>query len=137
MDESSTPQNRRARRSPVFLTATIEVAGIPEPVKLRNLSEEGVLIEGDRLPPEGTRTCFQRKDLLVESRIIWVQGRYAGVAFDHPLKPEDVLRHVAKPRPTAKLDHRRPGLACRPLSTNERKMIEQWLSISQVPRPGE
>jgi len=137
MDESSTPHNRRSRRSPVFLAATIEVAGRPEPVKLRNLSEEGVLIEGDRLPLEGSTTCFERKDLRVKSRIVWVQGRYAGVAFDHPLKTEDVLRHVPKPRPTAKLDHRRPGLACRPLTATERKMIETWLSASGVPRLGE
>lgn len=137
MDESSIPHNRRSRRSPVFLTATIEVAGRPEPVKLRNLSEEGVLIEGDRLPPEGSTTCFQRKDLTVASRIVWVQGRYAGVAFDHPLKPEDVLRHVPKPRPAARQDFRRPGLASRALTPDERKMIEIWMATSQVSRPGE
>jgi PilZ domain-containing protein len=137
MDESSITHNRRSRRSPVFLTATIEVAGVPEPVKLRNLSEEGALIEGDRLPLEGSMSCFERKDLRVKSRIIWVEGRYAGVAFDHPLKSEDVLRHVPKPRPLAKLDHRRPGFACRPLTSNERKMIEIWLSTSCVSRPGD
>lgn len=137
MDESSIKHNRRSRRSPVFLAATIEVAGVPEPVKLRNLSEEGALIEGDRLPAEGSRSCFERKDLRVNSRIIWVQGRYAGVAFDHPLKPEDVLRHVPKPRPTVKPEFRRPGLACRPLTPDERKMIEIWLATSRVSRPGE
>jgi hypothetical protein len=137
MDESNTPHNRRSRRSPVFLAATIEVAGVPEPVKLRNLSEEGALIEGERLPLEGSTCWFERKDLRVKSRMIWVQGRYAGVAFDHPLKSEDVLRNVPKPRPMAKLDFRRPGLACRPLTRDERKMIETWLSTSRVPRPGE
>lgn len=137
MDESSTPHNRRSRRSPVFLAATIDVAGVPEPVKLRNLSEEGALIEGDRLPAEGATSCFERKDLRVNSRIVWVEGRYAGVAFDHPLKPEDVLRHVPKPRPTAKVDFRRPGLACRPLTSEERRMIEIWMRTSRVPRPGE
>jgi hypothetical protein len=137
MDESSIQHNRRSRRSPVFLAATIEVAGVPEPVKLRNLSEEGALIEGDRLPPEGSTSCFERKDLRVTSRIVWVQGRYAGVAFDHPLKPEEVLRNVPKPRPTAKLDFRRPGLVSRPLTPEERKMIEIWMSTSRVSRPGE
>jgi hypothetical protein len=137
MDESSTPHNRRSRRSPVFLAATIEVAGVPEPVKLRNLSEEGALVEGDRLPAEESTSCFVRKDLRVNCRIIWVQGRYAGVAFDHLLKPEDVLRHVPKPRPPIQIDHRRPGLACRPLTSGERKMIEVWLATSRVARPGE
>jgi hypothetical protein len=137
MDESNTPHNRRSRRSPVFLAATIEVAGVPEPVKLRNLSEEGALIEGERLPLEGSTCWFERKDLRVKSSVIWVHGRYAGVAFDHLLKPEDVLRHVPKPRPPLQIDHRRPGLACRPLTSTERKMIEVWLATSRVARPGE
>lgn len=129
--------NRRSRRSPVFLTATIEVGGVPEPVKLRNLSEEGALIEGERLPPQGSVSCFERKDLRVNSRIVWVRGRFAGVTFDQKLKPEDVLRHVPKPRPTAKSDFRRPAVASRPLTPDERKMIEIWLSTSHVERPGD
>ena len=137
MDESSMTHNRRSRRSPVFLAATIEVAGASEPVKLRNLSEAGALIEGDRLPLEGSTTWFERKDLRVKSRIVWVQGRYAGVAFTQALKPEDVLRNVPKPRPALKHDFRRPGLACRPLTAHERKMLETWLTAAPIARPGE
>ena len=47
MDESSMMQNRRSRRSPVLLAATVDVGGKPVAVKLRNLSEEGALIEGE------------------------------------------------------------------------------------------
>jgi hypothetical protein len=121
----------------VFLAATIEVAGVPEPVKLRNLSEEGALIEGDRLPLEGSTTWFERKDLRVKSRIVWVQGRFAGVAFNQALKAEDVLRNVPRPRPAVKQDFRRPGLACRPLTPHERKMLEVWLTGAPLPRPGD
>src|SRR3954470_8741349 len=98
MDQSNSSQNRRSRRSPVFLAASIEVAGSPQPVKLRNLSEEGALIEGERLPLEGTTTFFQRNELRLKSQVIWVEGRYAGVAFARQLKPEEVLRHVPQPR---------------------------------------
>ena len=45
-------KNRRSRRSPVLLAASIEVGGTSLKVKLRNLSEEGALIEGERLPEE-------------------------------------------------------------------------------------
>jgi hypothetical protein len=137
MDESSITHNRRSRRSPVFLAATVDVAGVPEQVKLRNLSEEGALIEGDCLPVEGSTTFFERKDLRVAGRIAWVQGRYAGIAFNQPLKPEDVLRNVPKPRPAVKSDYRRPGLACRPLSLHERKMLEVWLATAPVTYPDE
>jgi len=137
MDQSSLSQNRRSRRAPVLLAASIEVAGNAEPVKLRNLSEEGALIEGERLPLEGTTTFFQRNDLRLKSRVIWVEGRYAGVAFARPLKPEEVLRNVPQPRRRVDTDFRRPGLACRPLTPDERKMVEKWMVSSPTGVLGE
>jgi len=130
MDESSMSQNRRSRRSPVFLAATIEVAGTPQAVKLRNLSEEGALVQGERLPLEGTTTFFQRNDLRVKSRVVWVHGEFAGVAFARPLKSEEVLRNVPQPRARINADFRRPGLACRPLTADERQMVEKWMVAS-------
>jgi hypothetical protein len=137
MDESSMMKNRRSRRSPVLLAATVEVVGEPVSVKLRNLSEEGALIEGDRLPLEGSSTWFERNDLRLKSRVVWVQGRYAGVAFDQPLNRDDVLRNVPKPKPKAQLDFRRPGLACRPLSAYEKRMLASWMSGSPAGTPGQ
>jgi len=137
MDQSTISQNRRSRRSPVLLAASIEIAGVEEPVKLRNLSEEGALIEGERLPLEGTTTFFQRNDLRLKSRVIWVEGRYAGVAFARTLKPEEVLRNVPQPRQRIERDFRRPGLACRPLTADERKMVEKWMVSSPTGALGE
>lgn len=137
MDESSMSQNRRSRRSPVFLAASVEVAGVPQPVKLRNLSEEGALIEGERLPLEGTTTFFQRNELRLKSRVVWVHGSYAGVAFARPLKSEEVLRNVPQPRQKIDPDFRRPGLACRPLTDQERKMVEKWMVSSPTGALGE
>ena len=130
-------QNRRSRRSPVLLAASVEVDGVVMPVKLRNLSEEGALIEGESLPSEGTITFFERNDLRLKSRVVWVEGRYAGVAFARALKSEEVLRNVPKPRLRIDPDFRRPGLACRPLTADERKMVERWMTASPVARPGE
>ena len=130
MDQSNVSQNRRSRRSPVLLAASVEVAGAPQAVKLRNLSEDGALIEGERLPLEGTTTFFQRNDLRLKSRVVWVQGRFAGVAFARPLKAEEVLRNVPRPRQQIQADFRRPGLACRPLTPEERRMVEKWMVAS-------
>lgn len=137
MGESGTMKNRRSRRSPVLLTATVDVAGVPERVKLRNLSEQGALIEGDRLPLEGTTTMFERNELQLKSRVVWVEGRYAGVAFDRALKPEEVLCNVPTPKPRVPLDFKRPGLACRPLSEYERRMLERWMTASPMGSLGE
>lgn len=130
-------KNRKSRRSPVLLAATVEVLGRPVPVKLRNLSEEGALVEGERLPLEGSTTFFERNDLRLKGRVAWVQGRYAGVAFDQPLKADQVLRNVPAPKPRPQVDFKRPGLACRPLSEYERRMVEQWLTTPGFDPPGQ
>lgn len=126
MDESSMTQNRRSRRSPVLLSARLEVDGVEVPVVLRNLSAEGALVEGSQLPREGVATQFKRNELTVKGRIAWVEGRFAGVAFDRHLKPEELLQHVPKPRQRIEPKFRRPGLACQPLTEADRKMIQMW-----------
>jgi PilZ domain len=137
MDESIMKHHRRTRRAPVLLTATIEVAGVPKPVKLRNLSEEGALIQGDHLPIEGSTTFFERNELRVKGRVVWVLGEYAGVAFVRPLQPDEVLRNVPQPRRPIQPEFRRPGLACRPLTSDERRMIERWMTATSVSPLGE
>ena len=139
MDESGITQNRRSRRSPVLLTATIFVGGVPVNVRLRNLSEEGALIESDRLPAEGSETIFERNDLRLKSRVVWVHGKYAGVAFDVPLKREEALRHIPQPKQKVRndADFRRPGFTCRPLSAYEKRNLEAWLATAPMGRPGE
>src|SRR3982750_464837 len=96
MDESSIGQNRRSRRSPVLLTATIELGGAMHEVKLRNLSSDGALVQGADGLPEYANVTFCRKDLRVRARIAWVQGSHAGIAFETPLAPAEVLRHVPR-----------------------------------------
>jgi len=128
MDESSIMQNRRSNRSPVLLSAKIEVNGAEVAVLLRNLSPQGALIEGRELPAEGATTNFRRNELTVEGRIVWVEGRYAGIAFDRPLEPEELLQHVPKPRQRIEPQFRRPGLACEPLTEADRKMVQMWMS---------
>jgi len=137
MDESGIKHNRRSRRSPVLLTASLDVGDAREPVRLRNLSAEGALVEGERLPPEGALTVFRRKELYVPARVAWVEGRFAGVAFATPLEKEQLLRHVPPPRPRVAPIFRRPGLACRPLTDEERRTIEVWMTQLPVVRPGD
>ena len=127
----------RSHRSPMLLTANLEIDGVSHRVKLRNLSEKGALVEGEYLPPEGSETYFERKDLRLKSRVVWVEGQYAGVAFATNLKPEDVLRNIPPPRPETKLDFRRPGLACRPLTSYERRMLDRWMTAAPMGALGE
>ena len=126
MDESIMNQNRRSRRSNVLLAASIEASGASLAVKLRNLSAEGALIEGDDLPVEGSEVLFRRNDLSVKSCVAWVHGKHAGVAFRRSIAQEDVLRNIPKPKLRAPVDYKRPGLAVRPLSPEEQRLVESW-----------
>ena len=126
MDESSMNQNRRSHRSNVLLAASIEASGASLPVKLRNLSTEGALVEGDDLPVEGSEVLFKRNELSVNSRVAWVHGTHAGVAFARPIAQEDVLRNIPKPRHRIPVDYRRPALASQAMTAEERRLAESW-----------
>ena len=127
MDESRITQNRRASRSHVLMAASIEADGIAVPVKLRNLSPEGALVEAAKLPAVGCPVIFRKKELNLAGRIAWVTGARAGIAFDTLLDPESVMRHVPRTRPQAKLDFRRPRLSASELSPGERKIAQDWI----------
>lgn len=128
MDESGPTQNRRSRRSNVLLKATLEVPGDSLPVVLRNLSQEGALVQGESLPEAGTRVLFHRQGLSVPSRIAWSHCGHAGLEFEFPLFPGEMLRHIpssAARGPSVPVK-RRPGLAAQPLTQAERLLIERW-----------
>jgi len=128
MDESGPSQNRRSRRSNVLLKATLEIPGDSLPVVLRNLSQEGALVQGEGLPEEGTRVLFHRQGLSVPSRIAWSHCGHAGLEFEFPLFPGEMLRHIPSPasRGPSLPVKKRPGLAPQPLTEAERMLIERW-----------
>jgi hypothetical protein len=126
MDQSNNPQNRKTRRSNVLMSASLELSGTSLPVKLRNLSAEGALVEGDKLPVEGASIQFRKGDLSVAGNVAWVNGRQAGVAFAQNLKPDQLLRHIPAPRPRVTPEFKRPGLKGT-LTAEEKKFGEKWV----------
>jgi hypothetical protein len=137
MDQSTEAQNRKSRRSQVLLSATLEHNGAAHAVKLRNLSEEGALVESDKLPIEGTTVQFIRKDLNAAGRVVWVNGRYAGIAFSAKLDPAEVLRHIPAPRPKLQPRYWRPGITTTQLNNEQRRLAESWMWSPSTSRPGE
>ncbi len=96
-------------------------------VTLRNLSPDGALVEGSKLPAVDSPVIFRRNELALVGRVAWVTAGRAGIAFDDRLEPKTVLRHVPKTKPQAKLDFRRPRLRAGELSPGERKIGEDWI----------
>lgn len=116
------------------MAATVEHDGARVSAKLRNLSNEGALVEASDLPPLGAQVKFRKGELAVPGEIAWRSGNRAGIAFDRQLDPEAVLRHVPKPSPRQTVEHRRPRLRGQELTPGERKVAEDW--IFGTPLPG-
>lgn len=138
MNDITACQNRKSRRSQVLLTATLEHGGSKQTVKLRNLSSEGALVESGRLPIEGTTVVFCRNDLCTRGRVVWVNGSFAGIAFEAKLDPSVVLRNIPAPRPKIQPRYWRPGLNASNMTADQRKLAESWVwSPSAMSRLGE
>ena len=127
MDQSNSPQNRKARRSHVLMSASLELSGTSLPVKLRNLSADGALVEADTLPVEGASILFRKGDLTVQGHDAWAKTRHAGISFARKLDPDQVLRHLPAPRPRVTSNYRRPGLKSTSLTDEELRFGENWL----------
>lgn len=72
---------RSAPRSSIFLAAVL-YQPTPLPVRIRNMSVSGALIEGTQLPAAGCVVRLSRGSLSVRGRIAWVGGGKCGVQFD-------------------------------------------------------
>ena len=125
-------QNRRSRRSNVLMAATLETATGSATVTLRNLSADGALVEGDRIPAEGSLLVFRKKDLAVGGKVAWISERRAGIAFDSKLEPETVLRHIPAPKHRMEPSFKRPGFTER-LSDAERRWCETFIWDRPLP----
>jgi hypothetical protein len=131
MDATEVAQNRSSRREHVILTATLDLAGTSLPVVLRNLSREGALVTGNDLPEAGDCVLFHRQGLSAPAKIAWSHCGLAGIQFDIPLYPKELLRHIPprENRPELQIK-RRPGLRPQPLTPAERAMVERWAAQS-------
>ena len=126
-------KKRRSRRDNVLLTASLDLPDRSQPVKLRNLSEEGALVEGAGMVEQDCDLLFRRNDLEVPARVVWVRGRFVGIAFDRRLDRKAVLRHMPASAPRSDPPSRlfkRPGLTTHQMSPEEKKWIDHWVRTS-------
>jgi hypothetical protein len=77
-------EDRIAPRTNLLLAATAEVGGRSLPVRIRNLSETGAMVEGAGLPEAGMPLVLMRGDLQVAATVAWAAGSRRGVRFGGP-----------------------------------------------------
>ncbi|HYJ81518.1 MAG TPA: PilZ domain-containing protein [Allosphingosinicella sp.] len=90
-------EDRAAPRTNLLLAATAEVDGRSLPVRIRNLSETGAMVEGAGLPEAGTALVLLRGDLQVAATVAWAAGGRRGVRFAGPTPVNEWTG--GKPRP--------------------------------------
>ena len=78
---AATPIDRRAERVHLFLVATLYSGKASNPVRVRNLSATGALVEGASLPEAGATIMLRRGTLEAPGTTIWSGSGKAGLAF--------------------------------------------------------
>jgi hypothetical protein len=73
--------HRSQGRSNVFLAASLMLGSVPLPVRVRNLSASGALLDGNSLPPAGSIIRLVRGELSTDGQIAWQDHGQAGVRF--------------------------------------------------------
>ena len=82
---SALPIERRAERTHLFLVATLSFGRASMPMRVRNLSASGALVEGAGLPPDGSAIVLRRGTLEAVGSVAWVGLGKAGLAFSEPV----------------------------------------------------
>jgi PilZ domain len=82
---------RRASRASLFLTANIAIEGLATPVtvRVRNLSEGGMMIDGHVKLVQNMPVIVDLRGIgKIEGRVAWTEAGRAGVAFAVEIDPK-------------------------------------------------
>jgi hypothetical protein len=72
---------RGAPRESLYVAATLYRDGTPAPVKIRNMSASGALVEGAVLPSVGALVQLIRGELIVHALVAWSAESRCGLKF--------------------------------------------------------
>jgi len=83
----------------MFVMASLAAREGSAPVKVRNLSSTGALVEGGVLPSPGEPVSLLRGALRVDGNVVWCRSGKAGLRFDAVVNVSDWLpRSIAQSR---------------------------------------
>lgn len=82
-------EQARPPRKNLLLAATIEAGALSAPVRIRNLSETGALIDGAALPEVGTELTLRRLEIEIGARVVWRSAGRCGIKFTGHVRVDD------------------------------------------------
>lgn len=84
-DAANTQDPREHVRSNVFLSAVLDCGTVSSPVRVRNISAMGALLETKDSFHEGAPIILRRGDLRASGHIAWSDQGSCGIRFRHPI----------------------------------------------------
>lgn len=80
--QSVTEPRDRPPRKNLLLSAAIRSEGVTAPVRIRNVSEKGAMVDGDALPEPGATLVLQRLDIEMRGTVVWRANGRCGIRFE-------------------------------------------------------
>lgn len=90
-EDTNHDRGRVHPRNNLFVVATLYSLGGPAPVRIRNMSRCGALVEGTALPTKGQEVQLVRGSLSVSGLVAWCDGGKAGLRFGSSILVADWL----------------------------------------------
>lgn len=96
MNQGPAVEARANPRSNMFLAALLRADDFSAPVKVRNMSANGALVEGAAVPGRGTQVQLIRGSLIVPATVAWSAAGRCGLRFGSLACVRDWLAPVSK-----------------------------------------
>ena len=93
---SHSSDGRRQRRSSIFLAAVLRAGSEQAPVKIRNMSPNGAMIESPVTPPAGSKVDLMRGSLVARGTVVWSSANRCGLRFVSEVSVKDWLAAPTK-----------------------------------------
>jgi len=84
----------REPRKSLMLAATLDAGGVSLPVRIRNMSTRGAMIDGAHLPSPGTMVRLARLSLAASAIVIWRLDGRCGLKLADPVVPDEWVAGV-------------------------------------------
>ena len=92
---SEQDDGRDGQRRNMLIAAVLHAAEGVSPVRIRNMSSHGALVEAPVLPPAGAEVELVRGSLRARGRLVWSEGNRCGIRLDAEVTVAD---WIAPPR---------------------------------------
>jgi len=95
---------RRDPRKSMFVVGTMYTATGSAPVKIRDMSSSGCLIEGAVIGAPGTKIDLRRGNLSVAGHVAWRKETRAGLSFESSVSVSEWLKTPGAGAPQQRID---------------------------------